>query len=125
MKVWHSPNFAKNHFDTDGVVLMSTVNPHDFDRRMLTTQEEEMVDNIWTAVSHYAHFEGQFMNILENMEEFNFRNVKDIVDEEIRRSPYVPSQLRFEDRFGINERSKAVMDSSRASNRRQSALQYR
>ena len=35
------------------------------------------------------------MNVLENMEEFNFRNVKDIVDEEIRRLPYVPSQLRF------------------------------
>lgn len=40
VRVWHSPNFAKNHFDTDGVILMSTRNPHDFDQRMLLTQEE-------------------------------------------------------------------------------------
>lgn len=39
VRVWHSPNFAKNHFDTDGVILMSTSNPHDFDHRILISQE--------------------------------------------------------------------------------------
>jgi hypothetical protein len=24
VKVWHSPNFAKNHFENDNIVLMST-----------------------------------------------------------------------------------------------------
>lgn len=39
VRVWHSPNFAKNHFDIDGVVLLSTKNPNDFDHRMRTTQQ--------------------------------------------------------------------------------------
>lgn len=80
---------------------MSTINPHDFDKRMLITQEEEMVDNIWTAISRYALFDSYFMNILEGMEQFDFKTVKDIVDEEISRVSYVPSHLRFEDKFGI------------------------
>jgi hypothetical protein len=105
---------------------MSTVNPHDFDSRMLKTQEEEMVDNIWTAISRYALFDSYFMNVLENMEEFDFLTVKEVLDGEIARLTYVPSHLRFEDRYGLLEKSKAMIDSSsRASIRRNSALQYR
>jgi hypothetical protein len=124
VRVWHSPNFAKNHFDTDGVILMSTVNPHGFDSRMLHMQEMEMADNIWTAVSQYAHFDGYFVNVLENLEQFDFVTVKQFVDVEISRQRYVPSRLRFEDKFGILERSRNLIDSSRAS-KRNTVIQYR
>lgn len=124
VRVWHSPNFAKNHFDTDGVVLMSTANPHDFDTRMLFTQEVEMVDNIWTAVSQYAHFDPYFVSVMEGLEDFRFATVKEYVDVEINRHPYVPSRLRFEDKFGILERSRNLADSSMAS-RRNTLIQYR
>jgi hypothetical protein len=124
VKVWHSPNFAKNHFDTDGVVLMSTANPHDFDSRLLHTQEVEMVDNIWTAVSQYALFDGYFVSVMEGLEQFDFATVKEYVDGEISRLPYVPSRLRFEDKFGIMERSRNLVDSSRAS-KRNTVIQYR
>lgn len=95
VRVWHSPNFAKNHFDVDGVVLMSTANPHDFDTRMLRTQEEEMVDNIWTAISQYTLFDGYFANLMEGLEHFDFATVKEFVNGEIARQSYVPSRLRF------------------------------
>jgi hypothetical protein len=124
VRVWHSPNFAKNHFDTDGVVLMSTANPHDFDSRMLHTQEVEMVDNIWTAVSQYTHFDPYFVNVMEGLEPFDFPTIKEYVDVEIGRQPYVPSRLRFEDKFGILEQSRNLADSSRAS-KRNTVIQYR
>lgn len=93
---------------------MSTANPHDFDSRMLRTQEAEMVDNIWTAVSQYTLFDGYFVNIMESLEQFDFATVKEYIDGEITRQTYVPSRLRFEDKFGILERSRNLADSSRA-----------
>ena len=54
-----------------------------------------MADNIWTAVSRYALFDREFMSIMENLEQFDFRTVKEYVDAEISRVPYVPSRLRF------------------------------
>lgn len=60
VKVWHSPNFAKNHFDSDNIILMSTENPHNFDQRLLQQQEEEMVDDIWSSVDSHACFSGDF-----------------------------------------------------------------
>lgn len=84
-----------------------------------------MTDNIWTAISRYATFDHEFANIMENMDKFDFKIVKGLVDAEISRLPYVPSQLRFEDKFGILEKSKGMADSSRISNRRNSVLQYR
>jgi hypothetical protein len=87
-------------------------------------QEMEMADNIWTAVSQYAHFDGYFVNVLENLEQFDFVTVKQFVDVEISRQRYVPSRLRFEDKFGILERSRNLIDSSRAS-KRNTVIQYR
>ena len=42
-KVWLSPNFATNHLPHDGIILMSTQNPKNFDEKMQKRQEEEMV----------------------------------------------------------------------------------
>ncbi len=84
-----------------------------------------MTDNIWTAISRYTTFEHDFATIMENMEKFDFKNAKQLVDAEISRVTYVPSQLRFEDKFGILEKSKGMVDSSRMSNRRNTVLQYR
>lgn len=84
-----------------------------------------MTDNIWTAISRYATFEHEFAMIMENMDRFDFKIVKQLVDAEIARLSYVPSQLRFEDKFGILEKSKGMVDSSRISNRRNTVLQYR
>lgn len=83
-----------------------------------------MVDNIWTAISQYTLFDGYFVNVMESLEQFDFGTVKEYVDGEISRLPYVPSRLRFEDKFGILERSRNLIDSSRAS-KRNTVIQYR
>jgi hypothetical protein len=39
VRVWSNANFAKNHFEEGNLVLMSTVNPNQFDKRIREKQE--------------------------------------------------------------------------------------
>jgi hypothetical protein len=42
VKVWHNPDFAVNQCEINSIILMSTANPHEFDTRVVSKQEEEM-----------------------------------------------------------------------------------
>lgn len=116
-RVWHSPNFAKNHFDSDNVVLMSTANPHNFDERLILKQEEEMVEDIWNAVDIHANFTEDFRSNIGLMEHFNFHTLKEVVDQYITNAQFVPARLRFEDRNGVISESRRNLENSRQSNR--------
>jgi hypothetical protein len=60
------------------------------------------------------------------MNQFNFLTLKQVVDEEISRNSYVPNSLRFQDRNGVVESSKMMIDSSRYSGRlNNSSLSHR
>ena len=102
MKVWHSPNFAKNHFDRDSIVLMSTRNPMDFDSRRAANQEQYMIEDIWGAIDTHAVFEYHFRQQMESMQPLNFMNARQLVEAEIsNREGYVPPRLRMNDKYNI------------------------
>ena len=53
----------------------------------------------------------------------NFYNFKEVVDDEIRRLPFVPPRLKFEDKYGIVQESK-VSSRSRVSGYNQSSRKW-
>lgn len=63
---------------------MSTANPHEFDNRVTSKQEEEMVEDIWNSVDKHALFRPQFRSQVSNLGPLNFYNLKEVVEEEIR-----------------------------------------
>lgn len=65
-----------------------------------------MVEDIWASVDDHAKFNSEFRNHINSLEQLNFYNFKEIVDDEIRRVPYVPPRLKFEDKYGIIQGSK-------------------
>ena len=60
---------------------MSTANPHEFDQRVTTKQEEEMAEDIWNSVDKHSLFRPQFRNQVENLGPLNFYNLKELVEE--------------------------------------------
>jgi hypothetical protein len=125
VRVWHSPNFAKNRFDKDTVVLMSTANPHNFDERLLIKQEEEMVMDIWNSIDSHTHFNPVFRENITLIKEFNFKVVKQVVDQYIEKSIFVPAKLKFQDRSSIVWHSHLHADSSRYTQMMQNSTKYR
>ena len=115
-KVWYNPEFAKNHFNRDTIILLSTRNPSEFDQRMDYRMESEMVTFIWDAISKHALFRGDFMAEANSLEPLTFKGLKEITDNQIRKSDYVPPALRFEDRFGIIGSSRAKLRESSSQN---------
>lgn len=95
-KVWHNPNFASNHFDRESILLMSTTNPKNFDERMEIKQEQEMVEDIWLAVSQHANISPEFANRVNSLKGIDFNGARNLVNEEILRgTAYVPEFLNF------------------------------
>ena len=83
VRVWHSPNFARNHFERDSLILMSTVNPYNFDQRMRDEQEYAMVEDIWNSVDRHATFTPEFRSFPQYLKDLRFTDVKHMVDKEI------------------------------------------
>ena len=46
---------------------------------------------------------------MESLDSVNFYNLKEIVEGEIGRCTWVPSALKFEDKFGIVSSSRALL----------------
>jgi hypothetical protein len=109
VRVWYNNEFAKNHFRQNSVVLMSTVTPHDFDKKLSSRMEADMVEDIWNSVDQHALFHGAFRDQVYALESLNFYNLRELIDDEIRRCSYVPAHLNLEDRFGIVSTSQAML----------------
>ena len=97
------------------MVLMSTRNPYEFDNRVASNWETQMVEDIWSSVDEHALFHQDLRQFVSGMTEFNFSTLKQTIDEEISRSAYVPNNLRFQDRNGVIENSKNLYESARMS----------
>ena len=59
--MWYNPNFADNAIDNDRVILMSTVNPYDFDIKFSQNQEHDMIEDTINAVARYTKFNSIFL----------------------------------------------------------------
>lgn len=106
-KVWHTPNFAVNHFDHDSIILMSTANPHNFDERLCERQEEEMVEQIFLEVEKHSQINPGFREAVNSFQEYDFVTARRSVADEIdKHNCYVPLCLRFEDKSHIIEKSR-------------------
>lgn len=112
MKVWHSPNYAKNYLSRDSLVLMSTKNVNNYDERMERRIEEEMVEDIWEIVDRHASISESFRNRANCFRRMNFVEARNVVAEEIRRGEdYVPEFLNLQGiRGGHEVRETKILD---------------
>ena len=113
--MWYNQDYAQNHFEMNGVILMSTLNPHDFDKKMNSTMEADMVQSIWNTLDQTTNFTPSFRQQVNSFHPLNFYNLKDLVDEEVKRMDYVPNSLNFDDKFGIVQSSQAMLSEKPAS----------
>jgi hypothetical protein len=106
VKVWYNPNFADNSVDNDRIILMSTVNPYDFDRKFSQNQEHDMVEDTINAVARYTKFHPQFLQQAQELKKVGFGEARRILSNEIgRKAYYVPDHLLLGDRNGILKKS--------------------